>query len=162
MKSFKQYLDEKSRCWTGYKPVKGKKPFSPGSCEKVSEESEQDHLGPEATKKNDKKSVDLQKKNLDRLTGEYNDKSKAEGGSGMAKAHADMFANTKKAIHSEEIVKEDGMGAGAVGSAGPTNTVGGIAGSGDSRLAPSQREPGVSKKRNPILKGLFRRKPPKA
>lgn len=39
MKTFKQYLEEKGRCWTGYKPVKGKKPFSPGSCEEVSEES---------------------------------------------------------------------------------------------------------------------------
>ena len=34
MKSFKQYLDEKGRCWTGYKPVPGKKPFSNGSCVK--------------------------------------------------------------------------------------------------------------------------------
>ena len=34
MKSFKQYLDEKGRCWTGYKPVPGKKPFSDDSCVK--------------------------------------------------------------------------------------------------------------------------------
>jgi len=34
MKSFKQYLDEKSRCWPGHKPVPGKAPFSPGSCKK--------------------------------------------------------------------------------------------------------------------------------
>ena len=40
-------------------------------------------------------------------------------------------------------------------------TVAGVAGSGDSRLASSQREPGVSKKKNPTL-GYFRRKPPKA
>lgn len=32
MKTFKQYLDE--RCWTGYKPVPGKKAFSKGSCVK--------------------------------------------------------------------------------------------------------------------------------
>ena len=38
MKTFKQYLDEKGRCWTGYKPTPGKKAFSPGSCEKVSED----------------------------------------------------------------------------------------------------------------------------
>ena len=24
-----------ARCWSGYKPVKGKKAFSPGSCEKI-------------------------------------------------------------------------------------------------------------------------------
>ena len=34
MKTFKQYIDEKSRCWTGYKTVPGKKPFSKGSCTK--------------------------------------------------------------------------------------------------------------------------------
>ena len=34
MKSFKSYLDEKGRCWPGYRPVSGKKPFSPGSCVK--------------------------------------------------------------------------------------------------------------------------------
>ena len=85
MKTFKQYLDEKGRCWTGYKPVKGKKPFSDNSC-----------------------------------------------------------------------VKEDGMG-GAV-SAGPTNAVssGAIAGSGG-----KGGEPGVSKKRNPIMKPMARRYPPK-
>ena len=82
MKTFKQYLDEKGRCWTGYKPVPGKKAFSKDSC-----------------------------------------------------------------------VKEDG-----VMSAGPTNAVssGAIAGSGG-----KGGEPGVSKKRNPILKPMARRYPPK-
>jgi len=36
MKTFKQYIDEKGRCWPGHKPVPGKKPFSPGSCMKES------------------------------------------------------------------------------------------------------------------------------
>jgi hypothetical protein len=36
----KTELNEKGRCWTGYKPVPGKKPFSPDSCKKVSEEGE--------------------------------------------------------------------------------------------------------------------------
>ena len=54
-------------------------------------------------------------------------------------------------------VKEDGMGGGAV-SAGPTNTVssGAIAGSGG-----KGGEPGVSKKRNPVMKPMARRYPPK-
>lgn len=34
MKTFKQYLDEKGRCWPNHKPVPGKAPFSPGSCVK--------------------------------------------------------------------------------------------------------------------------------
>jgi hypothetical protein len=52
-------------------------------------------------------------------------------------------------------VKEDGM-AGAV-SAGPTNAVssGSIAGSGG-----KGGEPGVSKKRNPIMAPTFKRNPP--
>lgn len=59
----------------------------------------------------------------------------------------------------KEFINEDGVGAGAMG-AGPTNTVGSVAGSGDSRLPASQREPGVSKKRNPVM-GMIKRKSPK-
>jgi hypothetical protein len=107
-------------------------------------------LGPEATKRQDKQEITRQKKHLDQKTAEYNKMSHDEGGGGMAKAHADMFANTKKAIHSEEVVSEDGaMGVSA------------IAGTGDSRLPASQREPGVSKKRNPIVQKLARRALPK-
>jgi hypothetical protein len=53
-------------------------------------------------------------------------------------------------------VSEDGMGGGAV-SAGPTNVVGGgaIAGTGG-----KGGEPGVSKKRNPVIKPMGRRNPP--
>jgi hypothetical protein len=53
-------------------------------------------------------------------------------------------------------VKEDGMGGGAV-SAGPTNVVGGgaVAGTGG-----KGGEPGVSKKRNPVMMGIERRKAP--
>jgi hypothetical protein len=52
-------------------------------------------------------------------------------------------------------VSEDGMG-GSV-SAGPTNVVGGgaIAGTGG-----KGGEPGVSKKRNPVIKPMGRRNPP--
>ena len=38
MKSLKQFIDEEGRCWKGYKPVKGKKPYSPGSCEEIEED----------------------------------------------------------------------------------------------------------------------------
>jgi hypothetical protein len=60
----------------------------------------------------------------------------------------------------KDFIKEDGVGAGAVG-AGPTNTVGAVAGSGDSRLPADQREPGVGKKRKPVMMGIAKRKPPK-
>ena len=39
MKSFKEFINEAGRCWTGYKPVKGKKPYSDDSCEKIKEET---------------------------------------------------------------------------------------------------------------------------
>ena len=80
MKKFNEYITEKGRCWPGYKPAPGKKPYSDNSC-----------------------------------------------------------------------VKEDGM-AGA-----PANSVGGgnIAGSGG-----AGGEPGVSKKRNPVM-SFFKRKQPK-
>lgn len=55
----------------------------------------------------------------------------------------------------KKFINEDGaVGAGAMG-------VSAIAGSGDTRLPSSQREPGVSKKHNSVLKGMFKRKPPK-
>jgi hypothetical protein len=41
MKTFKQLMDEAGRCWTGYKPVKGKKAFSKGSCVKEEDELEE-------------------------------------------------------------------------------------------------------------------------
>jgi len=34
MKNYNSFRTEASRCWTGFKPVPGKKPFSPGSCTK--------------------------------------------------------------------------------------------------------------------------------
>jgi hypothetical protein len=54
----------------------------------------------------------------------------------------------------DSVIKEDGMGA---VSAGPTNAVssGAIAGSGG-----KGGEPGVSKKRNPVMMGIERRKAP--
>ncbi len=39
MKSFKSFINEEGRCWKGYKPVKGKKPYSDDSCEKIKEET---------------------------------------------------------------------------------------------------------------------------
>jgi hypothetical protein len=39
MKSFNKFLDEASRCWSGFKPVPGKKAYTPGSC--VKEEVEE-------------------------------------------------------------------------------------------------------------------------
>ena len=80
MKTFQEYITEKGRCWTGYKPVPGKKAYSDNSC-----------------------------------------------------------------------VKEDGMAAGA-----PANSVGGgnIAGSGG-----AGGEPGVSKKRNPVMSSIKRKQP---
>jgi hypothetical protein len=34
LKTFLQDLDEAGRCWDGYKPVPGKKAYTPGSCKK--------------------------------------------------------------------------------------------------------------------------------
>ena len=42
MKSFKDYITEKGRCWPGHRPVPGKKPFSPGSCTKEELELQED------------------------------------------------------------------------------------------------------------------------
>lgn len=59
----------------------------------------------------------------------------------------------------KDFIKEDGMGAGAVGSAGPTNVVGGgsIAGTGG-----KGGEPGVNlkKKKSVVMGNIRRRSPP--
>ena len=34
MKTYKDFILEKERCWSGFKPVPGKKPYTPGSCVK--------------------------------------------------------------------------------------------------------------------------------
>lgn len=102
-------------------------------------------LGPEATKKHDKEEISRQKQHLTHKAEMSYAQSAAEGGGGAAKAKGDSYMAAKANI------KEDG---GAMGVAG-------IAGSGDSRLPATQREPGVSKKRNPLLLRLARRKLPK-
>jgi len=40
MKRYKDFIAE--RCWSGYKPVPGKKPYSPGSCVKEEIEVQED------------------------------------------------------------------------------------------------------------------------
>jgi len=60
-------------------------------------------------------------------------------------------------------IQEDGMGAGAVGSAGPTNVVstGAIAGTGGKGGEPGVYLPRKKKAHNPIMMKMGSRKPPK-
>lgn len=131
MKSFKQYLDEKGRCWTGYKPVKGKKAFSDDSCVKEEELAEK----------------------VKQPTGEL--KKACWTGYTAVGTKQKNGATVPNCVP----VKEDGMGAGAVGGA-PTNNVGGgnIAGTGVGKSG----EPGVSKKRkSPVVISMVKRTSPK-
>lgn len=124
MKSFKQYLDEKGRCWTGYKPVPGKKAFSKDSCVKEEELGEK----------------------VKQPTGDLKSACwKGYTAVGTKKKNGATVPNCVP-------VKEDGMA-----TAGPTNvqSSGAIAGTGG-----AGGEPGVSKKKNPILMSI-RRKPTK-
>jgi hypothetical protein len=132
MKTYNQFVQEakKGPCWTGYKKVPGKEPFSPGSCKKVSEHVVKTSSGYKLVSKKTGKNL------------------------GTATSKAGIMKREREVEYFKHM-KEDGEGA-------PANSVGGIAGSGDSRLPASQREPGVNKKRNPLLKGLFTRKPPQA
>jgi hypothetical protein len=143
-----------------------------------------DFLGPEATKKQDSAEAKRQKSHMANKAKEYMAKGKQEGGVGASYAKGVNFALARKNIkevkeptgklksacwtgytaigmknkNGRQVpncvpVKEDGAG-GVV----PTNVVGGgaIAGSGG-----AGGEPGVSKKRNPIMMKLGRRNPPK-
>ena len=141
-----------------------------------------DFLGPEATKKNDSAEINRQKSHLSNKAKEYYDQGAREGGQGAAIAKGITFDLAKKNIKEVKEptgklkdacwtgytavgmknkggrqvpncvpVKEDGAGGVA---AAPTNVVGGgaIAGSGG-----AGGEPGVSKKRNPVM-SFFKRK----
>jgi hypothetical protein len=106
------------------------------------------HLGPKATEKQDKEEIKRQKEHLAHKAETSYAQSEREGGGGAARAKGDAYTAAKNNI------KEDAM------AAAPANSVAGVAGSGDSRLPASQREPGVSKKRTPIFMRLARRKLP--
>lgn len=102
-------------------------------------------LGPEATKQQDKEEIARQKKHMAHKAKSSYEQSEreGEGNGGAARAKGDIYT---AAINN---IKEDGM-----------MSVAGIAGSGDSRTPETQREPGVSKKRNSLLLRLARRKLP--
>jgi hypothetical protein len=155
MKTFKQLMSEKGRCWTGYKPVPGKKAFSKGSCAPV-RESNKDDVGEMIKDKlriiihNAEKMHD-ELKNTDDLPEWV--KSKITLAQDYVSTAYDYTCGTHD-------LKEDGMGAGGM-SAGPTNVVGGgaIAGTGG-----KGGEPGVNMKKkkahNPVM-GMTHRKNPK-
>lgn len=66
MKKFKSYIEEekkKGRCWTGYKPVPGKKPYSPDSC--VKEEEQLDEVAAWQRKEGKSASGGLNQKGVD-------------------------------------------------------------------------------------------------
>ena len=216
MKTFKEYLEEKGRCWPGHKPVPGKKPFSPGSCTKEELELQEDlrkWFAQKWVRMDTKGNI---KGDCAREPGEGKPKclpqSKAQalGKEGRASAarrkrredpnperrgapinvateeveqideknvptSPEKWARAKSAAKSKFAVypsayanawaskKYKSMGGGwratseEVVSAAPANAVGtgNIAGSGG-----AGGEPGVSKKRNPLM-SFYKRKPPK-
>jgi len=97
MKTFSEFIAEKSRCWTGYKPVPGKKPFSPGSCEKVKEEVEQiNEIGD--TNKGQKMLAKVQKRAADRVTSK-----RADTDPKYAKKNQDTANAAWERMKSEEV-----------------------------------------------------------
>jgi len=104
-------------------------------------------LGPEATKRHDSEEIQRQKKHLtDKATENHAQaaRERVYGHGGAAEAKAQSYENAR------DNIKEEGM-----------MTVAAAAGTGDSRLPADQREPGVSKKRNPVMQNLARRALPK-
>ncbi len=105
-------------------------------------------LGPEATEQQDKEEIARQKHHLNHKAQTSYEQSEREGGGGAARAKGDAYTAAKNNI------KEDAM------AAAPANSVAGVAGTGDSRLPASQREPGVFRKRTPIFMRMAKRKLP--
>jgi hypothetical protein len=160
MKTFKEYLEEKGRCWPGHKPVPGKKPFSPGSCRKEELELQEDlrkWFAQKWVRMDTKGNI---KGDCAREPGEGKPKclpqSKAqalgkEGRATAARRKRREDPNPDRRGAPINVATEEVM------SAAPTNAVGtgNIAGSGG-----AGGEPGVSKKRNPVM-SFFKRKQPK-
>jgi len=160
MKTFKEYLEEKGRCWPDHKPVPGKKPFSPGSCRKEELELQEDlrkWFAQKWVRMDTKGNI---KGDCAREPGEGKPKclpqSKAqalgkEGRATAARRKRREDPNPDRRGAPINVATEEVM------SAAPTNAVGtgNIAGSGG-----AGGEPGVSKKRNPVM-SFFKRKQPK-
>lgn len=160
MKTFKEYLEEKGRCWPGHKPVPGKKPFSPGSCTKEELELQEDlrkWFAQKWVRMDTKGNI---KGDCAREPGEGKPKclpqSKAqslgkEGRASAARRKRREDPNPERRGAPINVATEEVM------SAAPTNAVGtgNIAGSGG-----AGGEPGVSKKRNPLM-SFYKRKNPK-
>lgn len=216
MKTFKEYLEEKGRCWPGHRPVPGKKPFSPGSCTKEELELQEDlrkwfaqkwvrmdtkgnikgdcarepgegkpkclpqakahALGKEGRasaarrKRREDPNPDRRGAPINVATEEVEQIDEKNVPTSPEKwARAKAAAKSKFAVYPSAYAngwaskKYKAMGGGwrstseEVMSATPTNAVGGgnIAGSGG-----AGGEPGVSKKRNPLM-SFFKRKQPK-
>ena len=97
----------------------------------------------------------------------------SKGDSGISKEKETQFhAKLDKLVHNtfgkrknEDVMKEDGMGAGAVSSSGPTNVVssGAIAGSGGLGGEPGVRLPRKKKQEesDPRMMSMGHRNPPK-
>lgn len=215
MKTFKEYLEEKGRCWPGHRPVPGKKPFSPGSCTKEELELQEDlrkwfaqkwvrmdtkgnikgdcarepgegkpkclpqakahALGKEGRasaarrKRREDPNPDRRGAPINVATEEVEQIDEKNVPTSPEKwARAKAAAKSKFAVYPSAYAngwaskKYKAMGGGwrstseEVMSAAPTNAVGGgnIAGSGG-----AGGEPGVSKKRNPVMSFLKRKQP---
>ena len=63
MKRLKDFINEAGRCWPGYKPVKGKQPYSPGSC--VKEEKQIDEVAAWQRKEGKSESGGLNRKGIE-------------------------------------------------------------------------------------------------
>jgi hypothetical protein len=156
MKTFKDYLEEKGRCWTGYKPVPGKKPYSDDSCKKVTENINHTYGKNEKQQHTHVANQDLHfgaghvvKKGstLRKVDGSSQMYVHLKDGKPVTKTHP-ILSLPKTHV---TAINEDGMAGAPANSVGDGN----IAGSGG-----AGGEPGVSKKRNPLM-SFYKRKPPK-
>jgi hypothetical protein len=134
MKTFTEFVLEakKGRCWTGYKPVPGKAPYSDDSCEKIKEHVVKTGSGYKLVSKKTGKNL------------------------GTATSKAGIMKREREVEYFKHM-HEDGAGA---CSAGPTNVVGGgaIAGTGGKGGEPGVNP---KKKKSPVLMNTLSRKPPK-
>jgi len=163
MKTFTQYIKEvkkptgdlKKACWTGYTAVGTKKKGGRTVPNCVPEAKDHEYSDPHMAV-NQLKTIMHNAEELVEMLGEHTELPEwVESKITLAEDYIMTVANYMRSEMHEETIEEDG------GAMGGGVNVAAIAGSGDSRLPASQREPGVSKKHNPVMRGLGKRNPPK-
>jgi hypothetical protein len=119
MKNYKDFVTEAGRCWKGYKPVPGKKPYSPDSCVELDETKDFSKYVIKPTKTEPKivRKTNPSGRTTDHVEYEVH---------GTLSSHKKTFKSKKEAEEYFNIVKEETVVEAAVDAKGLKSSTGGL------------------------------------